>query len=109
MSRARQRWTGIRSNLQTNRPLFVFRMGYFVPYSYLPSFALTISIPASSASTIVGLANAFGAIGRVVMGFIADRAGAMNMWAVCFQVASWTVLVVWTNVTNYSGVLAFGE
>ncbi len=83
-------------------------MGFFVPFGYLVPYAGTIGIDASQASLIMGLTNAFGAIGRIVMGFTSDRLGSMNCWVVMFYVGALSILVVWTTANTYGLVLFFG-
>ncbi|KAI9006815.1 major facilitator superfamily domain-containing protein [Hyaloraphidium curvatum] len=87
---------------------FFSGMGYFVPFAYLVPYAGTIGISASDASVISGLTNGFGAIGRIVMGFFADRAGSMNTWVAMFYTAALSILVVWTNAKSYGVLLFFG-
>ncbi|KAI0651160.1 MFS general substrate transporter [Trametes meyenii] len=84
--------------------------GYLSPIFFLPTFAKQ-KIPNLSdllSALPVTVLNFSAAMGRTLIGFLADRIGPVNaMWAV-ITLSGLTQLLVWTFVSNYAGIMAFG-
>ncbi|RKP04837.1 major facilitator superfamily domain-containing protein, partial [Thamnocephalis sphaerospora] len=56
---------------------------YLAPLYFLPSYATFIGLTASDGALFVGLSSGINAIGRISLGFAADRLGVVNMLFVC--------------------------
>jgi MFS family permease len=54
-------------------------MGLFMPFFYLPSFAVSQGMSSQLASYIVAILNAASFFGRVVPGVLGDKLGRLNM------------------------------
>ncbi|KAI8990391.1 major facilitator superfamily domain-containing protein [Trametes punicea] len=84
--------------------------GYLSPIFFLPTFAKD-KLPNISdllAVLPVTMLNFSAAAGRTVIGFLADRVGPVNaLWTV-IMLSGLTQLLVWTFVSNYAGIMAFG-
>ncbi|KAI9031444.1 major facilitator superfamily domain-containing protein [Hyaloraphidium curvatum] len=81
-------------------------LSFFVPYVFVPLYAGSIGIPPTTASVIIGLMNALNAVGRIVMGFVADYFGAMNTWLLNIWLCTMSILLIWTNASTL-GLLIF--
>ncbi|KAI9058784.1 MFS general substrate transporter [Trametes sanguinea] len=83
--------------------------GYLSPIFFLPTFAKD-KLPHLSellAALPVTMLNFSAAMGRTLIGFLADRIGPVNaLWAV-IMLSGLTQLLVWTFVSNYAGIMAF--
>ncbi|KAL1943186.1 hypothetical protein VTO73DRAFT_4261 [Trametes versicolor] len=83
--------------------------GYLSPIFLLPTFAKA-KIPDLSdtlSALPVTVLNFSAAMGRTLIGFLADRVGPVNaMWTV-IMLSGLTQLLVWTFVSTYAGILAF--
>ncbi|KAI7872934.1 major facilitator superfamily domain-containing protein [Spinellus fusiger] len=82
-------------------------MGYYTPLLYIPRYADSIGINRTDTSTIVGLSAALNAIGRIILGFIADKVGRVNTYIVSTAIAGILCMVVWPITTTYGSLLAF--
>ncbi|KAI0632990.1 MFS general substrate transporter [Trametes polyzona] len=84
--------------------------GYLSPIFFLPTFAKDKLPDLSNILTAlpVTMLNFSAALGRTLIGFLADRIGPVNaLWAV-IMLSGLTQLLVWTFVTTYAGIMAFG-
>ncbi|CDO68764.1 hypothetical protein BN946_scf184989.g30 [Trametes cinnabarina] len=83
--------------------------GYFSPIFFLPTFTKE-KLPTMSdllAALPVTMLNFSAAIGRTLIGFLADRMGPVNaLWAV-IMLSGLTQVLVWTFVSTYAGIMAF--
>ena len=91
--------------------LFAF-LGMYVPFFYMPSFALSHSILApNAASILLVMLNIGSLIGRVVPNFLADKTGPFNMLIPCGMAVS-ALVFLWTiadsSVTLYTLALLYG-
>lgn len=79
----------------------------FVPPFFLPLFASSIGL---SASTGAGLVAGFGgstAVGRLVSGMICDRIGAFNTLAITVLINSLSMLAIWPVSASLPPLLIF--
>ncbi|KAI0830271.1 MFS general substrate transporter [Trametes gibbosa] len=83
--------------------------GYLSPIFFLPTFAKA-KLPDLSdtlSALPVTMLNFSAAMGRTLIGFLADRIGPVNaLWAVV-MLSGLTQLLVWTFISNYAGIMAF--
>ena len=76
----------------------------FVPPFFLPLFAHSIGLPASTGAGIVAAFNACTAIGRLFLGFGCDKFGATNMVLLTMALNALSMLAIWP-VSNVIGPL----
>ena len=67
----------------------------FVPPYFLPLFASSIGLSASTGAGIVSGFNACGAIGRFAAGFACDRYGSTNMLLLIMALNAVSMLAIW--------------
>lgn len=82
----------------------VFALGFFMPYTHLPIYAKMHGISTSGSVFILSIAGISSAVGRIVLGYIADCIGKMNMLRICMIGGGITVLC-WMACTTFSSLL----
>ncbi|KAJ2997793.1 hypothetical protein HDV02_005162 [Globomyces sp. JEL0801] len=82
-------------------------VGYFIPFFFIPAFALQNGMSQSDGALIVGLLNGASGIGRIFMGFCADRFGHINMLLICVTVGSLSILLIWPFATTFPLLTTF--
>lgn len=80
--------------------------GYWTPFYYLPSYIVSYGFSSSFGALVLGILNGASAVGRIVLGLIADRIGRVNMLVSCWFVASLMVLV-WLFCTAAWSLIIF--
>ncbi|GAN06861.1 MFS transporter protein [Mucor ambiguus] len=73
--------------------LVISLTGYLIPLFYLPN--------------IVGVASAMNAIGRLVLGYFADRIGRLNMYIMASSFSGLMCMLLWPFAKTYGTVMAF--
>ena len=68
---------------------------YYTPVFFFASYARTLGYSASSAANFIALSNAFNAIGKVVIGYAADRLGRLNTFLLTTAISAFTALALW--------------
>ncbi|KAJ3340664.1 hypothetical protein HDU93_006521 [Gonapodya sp. JEL0774] len=81
--------------------------GYFIPFSYLPSYATQAGIEPGNASLILGLTNGGSAVGRIVLGFLADKYGYLNVYVGC-QIVTPVAMLFWPLTSSFGGLALIG-
>ncbi|KAI8379137.1 major facilitator superfamily domain-containing protein [Radiomyces spectabilis] len=81
--------------------------GYFIPLYVLPKYAASVGVSAANASTIVGVACALNAIGRLVLGWVADKIGRLNMYIIANIFAGLFCMLLWPFAKTYGALMAF--
>ncbi|ORZ32973.1 major facilitator superfamily domain-containing protein, partial [Catenaria anguillulae PL171] len=70
--------------------------GFLLPYYYLPTYVVQIAgLPLSFATTLLTVLNALSIVGRVSMGYLADRAGNINSFIASVMLAGVGMFVFW--------------
>ncbi|KAF7314654.1 hypothetical protein MKEN_00939200 [Mycena kentingensis (nom. inval.)] len=84
-------------------------LAYFVPIVYLPTFATSLNINASTSAIALALLNGGNIVGRLSMGYLSDR---VNPWILALSsllVTSAATFVLWGVLSSsLAGLLAFG-
>ncbi|KAG1302008.1 hypothetical protein G6F64_011304 [Rhizopus arrhizus] len=81
--------------------------GYFVPYFFLPSYATHIGLSDSQGSSTVTVSAAGNFVGRIMIGFLADRIGKINSNLIFTVITSLSSLLIWTFANSYGSLMAF--
>ncbi|KAJ3336531.1 hypothetical protein HDU93_002634 [Gonapodya sp. JEL0774] len=94
--------------------------GFFLPFSgdlinvdsiskpsYLPSYATSQGIDPGKASLILGMTNGGSAIGRIILGYTADKVGYLNIYVIT-QIACPIVCLFWPLAKSFGGLLVLG-
>ncbi|KAF1976300.1 MFS general substrate transporter [Bimuria novae-zelandiae CBS 107.79] len=77
----------------------------FVPPYFLPLFAQSIGLSASTGAGLVAAFNACNAVGRFVAGPLCDKIGPVNMFLITMVLNAVSMLAIWP-VSNSLGPLA---
>ncbi|KAI8367187.1 major facilitator superfamily domain-containing protein [Choanephora cucurbitarum] len=87
--------------------LVISLTGYLIPLFYLPKYAATYGISRADSSNIVGVACALNAIGRLVIGYFADRIGRLNAYIISCVCAGIFCMAFWPFATTFGSLMAF--
>ncbi|KAG1443527.1 hypothetical protein G6F56_010642 [Rhizopus delemar] len=87
--------------------LVIALFGYLIPLFYLPTYARAFGVTSSQSSNLVGVACAMNAIGRLVLGYIADRIGRINMFAIASTSSGLFCMLLWPFAKTYETMMAF--
>lgn len=81
--------------------------GYLTPFFYIPTYAQTIGISPTLAALMVGILNGSSAFGRILLGYVADTFGRINVVFACLFIAGASQLVIWMFAKNLAVLLVF--
>lgn len=82
-------------------------LGYTLMLFSLSSYATSVGLNHSQASTLTAIMNAAQVVGRPSMGLIADRVGRANFTGSCSLVICILLYAFWINATSYGALIAF--
>ncbi|KZT59144.1 putative MFS monocarboxylate transporter [Calocera cornea HHB12733] len=69
--------------------------GYYFPLYFIASYAYKVGLTKQQGANLLGLNNGLSALGKIVLGALADRYGRMNMLCLCCIVSAAGVLALW--------------
>jgi len=82
--------------------------GYFLPSTYLPSYATTtVGLPATMGTMLVSLFNATAVFGGIVLGMLCDRFAVTNILLLSSIGSALSVFLFWGlagNETSHTGI-----
>lgn len=85
--------------------------GYLIPLIYMSKYGRTLGFSDSQGAIFIGVNNAINAVFKIVLGFVADRIGRLNMIIICSVLSSVTVFSLWmisSRDTFISFVVLYG-
>ncbi|KAI9495835.1 major facilitator superfamily domain-containing protein [Zychaea mexicana] len=82
-------------------------MGYLSPMFYLPKYAAEIGINETDSSNLLGILCAMNGVGRLVLGYIADKIGRLNMFLIASAFAGVCTFIIWPFATSYDILLVY--
>ncbi|KAI9278837.1 major facilitator superfamily domain-containing protein [Phascolomyces articulosus] len=82
-------------------------MGYLPPLFYLPKYAAEIGINQTDASNLLAILSAMNAVGRIGLGFVADKVGRLNMFIIVSVLSGAFSFVIWQFAISYNILLVF--
>ncbi|KAJ7160130.1 major facilitator superfamily domain-containing protein, partial [Mycena filopes] len=84
-------------------------LAYFVPIVYLPTFANYLRISPSNSAVALATLNAASVVGRLSMGYLADKFNPWLLALVTLLSTSVATFVLWGVLSHsFGGLLAFG-
>ncbi|KAG0234273.1 hypothetical protein BGW42_006778 [Actinomortierella wolfii] len=102
------------SILKTNRRLLLLFLsgipvvaGYFAPFYFISTYATQHGVSTSTAALLVGVMNGSSALGRVLTGLGADRAGPINSLFTVLTTACLSVFLIWTFAKSVGVMFVF--
>ncbi|EJU04675.1 MFS general substrate transporter [Dacryopinax primogenitus] len=69
--------------------------GYYFPLYFIASYAYKVGLTKQQGANLLGLSNGLSALGKIVLGALADRYGRLNMLCFCCIVSAAGVLALW--------------
>lgn len=85
---------------------FLVVMGVFMPFFYLPSFAIEKGMSTQLASYIVSILNGASFFGRVIPGVLGDKLGRLNAFAAA-AFASGILILCMQAINSNAGIIVF--
>ncbi|KUJ18471.1 MFS general substrate transporter [Mollisia scopiformis] len=85
---------------------FLMIMGVFMPFFYLPSFAVSKGMSTQLASYIVSILNGASFFGRVIPGVLGDKLGRLNALAAA-AFASGILILCMQAISSNAGIIVF--
>ncbi|KAH9934336.1 major facilitator superfamily domain-containing protein [Fomitopsis serialis] len=82
--------------------------GFGTPLFFIPSFCTAIGISATNSSGVISVSTAAQVIGRVAAGYLADRAGPINILGLFNFCMGLTCIIIWYFATNLGVMMVFG-
>ncbi len=81
-------------------------LALFVPFVFLPPFASTLGTSSVAGAALVGVIGMASVVGRLVIGTLADRFGAVRIYQGCFGLMASSFLL-WLVADSYPMLVAF--
>jgi MFS family permease len=78
----------------------------FVPFVHLPSYAEGDGVGAVPAAALVGVIGAASVVGRLALGAVAMRTGALRTYQACYAMMA-TSFALWLGAPGYPRLVAF--
>lgn len=91
----------------TTIAVFLIEWAWFVPLTYLGSYALAHGVSETFSYQLLALLNAGSILGRAVPGFLADRFGRFNVMIVTATVCAISCLVIWLPAQSHLAPIIF--
>ncbi|ORX96148.1 MFS general substrate transporter [Basidiobolus meristosporus CBS 931.73] len=85
----------------------IVSFGYLVPFFFLPNYVLYTGLSVEMGSLLLGLLNGSSALGRVVLGFLADGMGRINSLFLSLFVGTLSIFLLWSFATGFTALLCF--
>ncbi|CAO3650395.1 unnamed protein product [Mucor hiemalis] len=105
----------IKSAMLKNTNFMILVVGFvisltanMIPFYYMPKYGASHGMSASQTANIVGVGCAMNAVGRLLLGFFADRLGRLNMYVLACTIAGLSCMVFWPFATTYESYMGFG-
>ena len=70
------------------RALHISAAGFYVPYMYLPAYAITGGVSRTNAAYLLSIIGVFSTLARVITGWVSDRP-----WADCFMITNMALII----------------
>lgn len=81
--------------------------GVFIPFVHVVPFAEDVGISADSASIILSIMGASSVVGRLLLGFLADKLGSLLLIRICFFFLGVSP-IMWIFSTSFGLLTTFG-
>lgn len=76
---------------------------YYAPMYFISTYARTLGYSSAAGANLIALSNAASAIGKVILGYVADRFGRLNVLFACTLISSTATLGLWLPSTLLGG------
>lgn len=86
--------------------IFFLLMGMFIPFFYLPSYAINHGMSTQLASNLVSILNGASFFGRVIPGLIANKVGKYNVLSIS-GMSTAILIFCWTHTHSNASIIVF--
>ncbi|KAF4626452.1 hypothetical protein G7Y89_g11708 [Cudoniella acicularis] len=86
--------------------VFLMLLGLFIPFFYLPTYAIEHGMSVGLASYLVSILNAASFFGRVIPGILADRLGRFNM-LFASALSAGILIFCWPKTSTNASIIVF--
>lgn len=97
------RTTGFRSMYAAT---FLGALALFVPFVYLPSYAMRVGVSPVAAATLVGVIGVASVLSRLAIGVVADRIGRIRTFRASFATVGLS-FAIWLVAGSFPALVAF--
>lgn len=73
---------------------------YYTPVYFISTYARTLGYSSAAGANFIALSNGTSACGKVVLGYVADRLGRLNVLLMCTGLSAVSTLGLWFPSTN---------
>ncbi|PCH39754.1 MFS general substrate transporter [Wolfiporia cocos MD-104 SS10] len=87
---------------------FLQFFGYVTPLFYIPNYCLAVGLSNTDASGVLAVTTALNAVGRIMAGFMADRAGPINVLIVMHFLTGLMCIFIWLFANDVGVMMVFG-
>ncbi|KAG0249103.1 hypothetical protein BG011_009577 [Mortierella polycephala] len=78
----------------------LFSLVYLSPLLLIPSFATSIGLSATQGATMITISSAVGIVARILIGYLADLYGVLNLTILCCLFSALACLIFWLHVAH---------
>ena len=89
----------------TTMGVFLIEWAYFIPITYLPSYAAANGVPSNLSYEIISIVNAASCFGRYLPGLVADQIGRFNAMALTVLLCTISVFAFWLPANGSVGLI----
>ncbi|KAG0365535.1 major facilitator superfamily domain-containing protein [Gamsiella multidivaricata] len=82
-------------------------IGFLIPMYYFQTYSLFIGLTAQDGALIAGLSSGASCLGRIVLGYAADRLPKTVVVSCCAWMTAGSVLIIWTFSKSFGVYLLF--
>lgn len=87
--------------------VFFNTLGMYMPYTYLPLYAQRYGVSLSQSVLILSLVGLASAVGRIMIGILADTVGKLEMLKLC-MFGGGAATLCWMACNNFASILVYG-
>ncbi|OKL64276.1 hypothetical protein UA08_00235 [Talaromyces atroroseus] len=89
-----------------NIGIFIIMWGAFVPFFYIPGYAISIGIGVDLSNYLIAILNAGSLFGRLLGGALSNKVGRSNMLVISSTVCG-VLLLSWLAIKSHGGMIVF--
>jgi MFS family permease len=86
---------------------FIYAFGVSAPYFFLPSYAVSIGCTPLQGALAVGVMSGVNVVGKIILGYVADRIGRINMFFATAFLSGLFCIAVWPFATTFGWLVVF--
>lgn len=68
---------------------------YYTPVYFISTYARTLGYTSATGASFIALSNATSAVGKILLGYIADHGGRLNVLLVCTLISALSTFALW--------------